>query len=192
MVLGVGGALVAIVVVCILAVALLGTPAPSDTSVAAAVIDETGPTTTVAWVPWTAADGSFSLAFPVAPEPAGQLPGAGNLDHGEAVLAQVGSTEYASILYTYAPGYVPDDEAALVTATVDGAAKGGGITILTREWGNVAGSPSLTFRGSANDGEASVRGVAFNAPGCTHLLVVISGAGDAVDFDRFVASYTPS
>lgn len=205
-VLGAGGAIVALVAVVVVAMTLVGTSsdAPAFSSVDGAIAaPDDGPPPIGAlgdvdggedlpddaeWIRYTAADGSYSVDFPV--QPAVQLlpTDEPTIARAESIDASVGSVGYGILLFEYEPEFPIQNPPAALELTTDEILPRLGMTITDTVAGTYASSPSLSFTGHAGSGEA-IDGVAFIAGQRLYVLAATSAPGANADPARFLDSF---
>jgi hypothetical protein len=208
--LGVGGGFVALVVVLVLAVTFLGTAAesPRFSSIEGAitapedpppmgalgdgggVTDADGVPVGAEWVRFTAADGSYSIDFPV--QPAVQvLPfNEPTMSRAESVSATVGSTGYGILLFEYKPEFPIQNPPAALRFTTDEILPTLGMTITDTVPGTYAYATSLSFTGRVPESGESIEGVAFITGQRLYVIASTSGPGATADAERFLGSLT--
>jgi hypothetical protein len=144
----------------------------------------------VPWVPYSPADGSFTIEFPEKPAVERDQGEIENIVGGENAIADLGDSGYAAMYFEFAPDLVIDDPTFMLDSTVDGMAEGmGGIAFSTRTPSTFGFLPSLELVGTFADGSGTFQGVAFVSERRVFVLFVLAEAGVPVEYDRFVASF---
>jgi hypothetical protein len=143
-----------------------------------------------AWPRFTAADGSFSVEFPVDPT-VQQLPGAPPEITGvENTWATFASSQYAVTVYALAPGVSlgePNAYLAMFTADEFGS---NGKTLLSTQPGTYASSTSIDFTSRVDLTGDVIQGVIFITDARLYILIAGGPPGQTLDPQRFLDSLT--